>query len=153
MAKVPSSGVPWARIVGAAPSLTPLSHGCAKLALISQKTKLAEAIRAALSRWEGLTRLFQRQRPSNSRIEDLCAGLSHRAPTQRLGRKQRLRSGGCAVALRTRSRPRDLVDAAGIGFSLKFPKALCLRSLAAARRRHALAIVHVVSDFVAEGSN
>jgi len=28
---------------------------CAKLALISQKTKLAEAIRYALSRWKGLT--------------------------------------------------------------------------------------------------
>ena len=30
----------------------------AKLALISQKTKLAEAIRYALSRWEGLTRFL-----------------------------------------------------------------------------------------------
>src|SRR4051794_38697867 len=30
----------------------------AKLALISQKTKLAEAIRYALSRWDGLTRLL-----------------------------------------------------------------------------------------------
>ena len=29
-----------------------------KLALISQKTKLAEAIRYALSRWEGLTRFL-----------------------------------------------------------------------------------------------
>ena len=30
----------------------------AKLALISQKTKLAEAIRYALSRWDGLTRFL-----------------------------------------------------------------------------------------------
>jgi transposase len=30
----------------------------AKLALISQKSKLAEAIRYALSRWEGLTRFI-----------------------------------------------------------------------------------------------
>ena len=30
----------------------------AKLSLISQKTKLAEAIRYALSRWEGLTRFL-----------------------------------------------------------------------------------------------
>ena len=35
------------------------SPGCAtKLGLISQKTKLAEAIRYALSRWEGLTRFL-----------------------------------------------------------------------------------------------
>lgn len=36
----------------------------AKLALISQKTKLAEAIRYALSRWDGLTRFLD-----NGRIE------------------------------------------------------------------------------------
>jgi transposase len=36
--------------------LEPWLH--AKLALISQKTKLAEAIRYALSRWEGLTRFL-----------------------------------------------------------------------------------------------
>jgi hypothetical protein len=38
----------------------------AKLALISQKTKLAEAIRYALSRWNGLTRFLDvslRRRP------------------------------------------------------------------------------------------
>jgi hypothetical protein len=37
-------------------SSTPLNRGLrAKLGLISQKSKLAEAIRYALSRWEGLT--------------------------------------------------------------------------------------------------
>ena len=41
------------------PVLAELEHWLrAKLALISQKSKLAEAIRYALSRWEGLTRFL-----------------------------------------------------------------------------------------------
>ena len=42
-----------------------------KLALISQKTKLAEAIRYALPRWDGLTRS----------IDDGCAGPGARVPS------------------------------------------------------------------------
>ena len=37
----------------------------AKLALISQKTKLAQAIRYALSRWNGLTRFLDDRRIEN----------------------------------------------------------------------------------------
>ena len=42
-----------------------------KLGLINQKTKLAEAIRYALPRWDGLTRF----------IDDGCAGPGARVPS------------------------------------------------------------------------
>ena len=57
-AAAPKSAAPSARR-RADRSSTISSHGCAKSsALISQKTKLAEAIRYALSRWDGLTRFI-----------------------------------------------------------------------------------------------
>jgi transposase len=57
-AAAPMSGVPFARRRAGRSSMRS-SPGCAsKLELISQKTKLAEAIRYALSRWQGLTRFL-----------------------------------------------------------------------------------------------
>jgi transposase len=53
-----------------------------KLGLISQKTKLAEAIRYTLSRWEGLTRFLEDGR--------------HRGALQDRGRYPRLDSGGAS---------------------------------------------------------
>ena len=57
-AAAPTSGAPSARR-RAGPIIDELEPWLrAKLALISQKTKLAEAIRYALSRWQGLTRFL-----------------------------------------------------------------------------------------------
>jgi hypothetical protein len=50
----------------------------AKLALISQKTKLAEAIRYALSRWEGLSRFLD-----DGRIE-IDSNVVERSITERM---------------------------------------------------------------------
>ena len=59
-----------------------------KLGLISQKTKLAEAIRYALSRWEGLTRFLDDGRVclSNNAAERALRGIA-------LGRKSWLFAG------------------------------------------------------------
>jgi len=66
----------------------------AKLSLISQKSKLAEAIRYALSRWEGLTRFIddgrieldnntveRSIRPSRSTGRMLCSQVRTRSRT------------------------------------------------------------------------
>ena len=68
----------------------------AKLALISQKTKLAEAIRYALSRWDGLTRF----------LDDGCIEIDSNV-VERSIRPDRVEPKECAVR-RLRRRRRAL---------------------------------------------